>query len=768
MLSALRAARRPRDQDARDTTSDEPNGLMDLLQNQDFLPAELRADDAVRNESDDMYDDLPPLEDSGPSTSRTERPRSPVDAPVDSSDSEDDLPSLDPQSPSSSSSRLSTRDVGLPITGATPSDVRASSPSVREAVHEDAAASSSSPSGPPIASSPGSRTRSRRPRATSSPQAAALPADNEDGADSDSSMPTLQTVSDSSDDEEDSYVASDEDWDDTDDFYSSDQFDDDDEDDTNGPPFPSNHPSHTSREPNSRRPALFDLLPNFASNMTTNSDDLFQSFRDMLARASSVPASELRALDDADHTRADAILAGLEKVPTELVRRYEKLRAAEGQNADGCAICRDDLCAEENIVSLYAVLPFHPEACHPEASTVFAFPCAGKHLFHGDCLSPWLARKTTCPSCRFDIDPHSLTLKRNREGPNAGLDSQGGRTRVWQPPQVESMSDWLDAEERARAIGVPRQRPQPVIPRPGPAATGSHTFASGLVAALAGTDASGTLAQLLDSPRPDSPSTDWHYDPNTGTIDILAAFRSISEMRQAYLEADPVERQRLEGLIRGQDAALADAGAPPVQVPDRPPSAPPILLSEVTPGLLATPSPAAALPAGIATSPTRGRTLAEQLEHAIIGNAEPPSASVQIPPAIAEHFARERAEGRRVAIVMPPVEDSEPGLVELLMHLNTRLREAHLNGPPQTAPTSFEDVAGAPPAEPTGEVDAEAPDAADVPPPIQADPNQALHAEAPLELEEEYTHALLTSGLVGPQAGDGAPQDGNNWIEDLD
>lgn len=239
-------------------------------------------------------------------------------------------------------------------------------------------------------------------------------------------------------------------------------------------------------------------------------------------------------------------------------------------------------------------------------------------------------------------------------------------------------------------------------------------------------------------------------------------------MRQAYLEADPVERQRLEGIIRGQDAALADAGAPSVQVPDRPPSAPPILLSEVTPGLVATPSPPAALPTGVTPSPTRARTLADQLEHAIIGNAEPPSAGVQIPAAIAEHFARERAEGRRVTIVMPPAENSEPGLVELLMHLNTRLREAHLNGPPQTAPASFEDVAGAHPLEPAGEADAEAPDAADVPPPIQADPNQALHAVAPLELEEEYMHALLTSGLVGTEAGDAAPQDGNNWIEDLD
>ncbi|KAB5595949.1 Zf-rbx1 domain containing protein [Ceratobasidium theobromae] len=41
-------------------------------------------------------------------------------------------------------------------------------------------------------------------------------------------------------------------------------------------------------------------------------------------------------------------------------------------------------------------------------TAVLAFPCG--HVFHRTCLLPWLSRHTTCPTCRFDIDPKSDTL----------------------------------------------------------------------------------------------------------------------------------------------------------------------------------------------------------------------------------------------------------------------------------------------------------------------------------------------------------------------
>ena len=42
---------------------------------------------------------------------------------------------------------------------------------------------------------------------------------------------------------------------------------------------------------------------------------------------------------------------------------------------------------------------------------IVVLPCA--HAFHATCLLPWFSKpgRTTCPSCRFDIDPDSLTYK---------------------------------------------------------------------------------------------------------------------------------------------------------------------------------------------------------------------------------------------------------------------------------------------------------------------------------------------------------------------
>ncbi|TFY68726.1 hypothetical protein EVJ58_g842, partial [Rhodofomes roseus] len=52
--------------------------------------------------------------------------------------------------------------------------------------------------------------------------------------------------------------------------------------------------------------------------------------------------SPRRLAVDNDPQRAETLLAGLEAVSDELVRRYEKLRGGDGEAAEGCAICRDD------------------------------------------------------------------------------------------------------------------------------------------------------------------------------------------------------------------------------------------------------------------------------------------------------------------------------------------------------------------------------------------------------------------------------------------
>ena len=145
-----------------------------------------------------------------------------------------------------------------------------------------------------------------------------------------------------------------------------------------------------------------------------------------------------------DHLRAHAVMDGLEPVSKGLLSRYEAVRGEDYlEGRASCVVCYDPLdlnnlhCAEDHDPAepvrvenkeLSLALPYH--AAFPE---VVAFPCL--HLFHSDCLLPWLARKTTCPTCRFDVDPDSLTLK-------------GGSTqRPWVPPVGGVLETWVQAEE---------------------------------------------------------------------------------------------------------------------------------------------------------------------------------------------------------------------------------------------------------------------------------------------------------------------------------
>ena len=152
-----------------------------------------------------------------------------------------------------------------------------------------------------------------------------------------------------------------------------------------------------------------------------------------------------------DHLRAHAVIDGLEPVSKDLLSRYEVVRGEDHpQRRAPCAVCYEPLgpgspCRVEDQDSgervqtenekLSLALPYH--AAFPE---VVAFPCL--HLFHSECLLPWLARKTTCPTCRFDVDPDSLTLK------------GGGTQRPWVPPVDGALKAWVEAEEMKKPTRV--------------------------------------------------------------------------------------------------------------------------------------------------------------------------------------------------------------------------------------------------------------------------------------------------------------------------
>ena len=58
-----------------------------------------------------------------------------------------------------------------------------------------------------------------------------------------------------------------------------------------------------------------------------------------------------------------------------------------GKSSKSCAVC---------------LLPF---ACD---ELILRLPCS--HIFHRDCLQPWLAKQGRCPNCRLDLNSHFAAL----------------------------------------------------------------------------------------------------------------------------------------------------------------------------------------------------------------------------------------------------------------------------------------------------------------------------------------------------------------------
>jgi len=139
-----------------------------------------------------------------------------------------------------------------------------------------------------------------------------------------------------------------------------------------------------------------------------------------------------------DPERAEKLVQGLERVPVGLVKRMTRVDGVPGAHEDstgtdggevpGCAICWDSLLSEEppedaKPLSSSIALPTpeqstqspdsKPALSDPtsddDTTAIICLPCS--HVFHAPCLLPWFSKPkhTTCPTCRFDIDPRNLT-----------------------------------------------------------------------------------------------------------------------------------------------------------------------------------------------------------------------------------------------------------------------------------------------------------------------------------------------------------------------
>ncbi|GJJ15889.1 hypothetical protein Clacol_010167 [Clathrus columnatus] len=138
--------------------------------------------------------------------------------------------------------------------------------------------------------------------------------------------------------------------------------------------------------------------------------------------------NHLRKEREPDLERAKTLLRGMQIVPEGLVRRLERAggvpggQGTEDQSA-GCAVCWGplldgvepgewDTAAQKEEKGKRAAEVGGAEEKQDDEDDEFrgrivALPCA--HVYHAECLLPWFARNTTCPTCRFDIDPESLT-----------------------------------------------------------------------------------------------------------------------------------------------------------------------------------------------------------------------------------------------------------------------------------------------------------------------------------------------------------------------
>jgi collagen type II alpha/collagen type III alpha len=212
--------------------------------------------------------------------------------------------------------------------------------------------------------------------------------------------------------------------------------------------------------------------------------------------------------DTDDPERAKKLVGGLEDVPVGLIRRLERVGKASvadesenpiggGLGDGGCAICWERLLFEtdenedsgkekgegmadqpsnaedmdtSSVQTEFDSLSSSSQVDEPQSSTdtgrqyqrIVSLPCA--HVFHAQCLVPWFSKpkQTTCPICRFNIDPENLTYTSRAQRRNATRaqtrtqeqQREGDNGNATGPRQDAGEGDDVDADAGADGVGI--------------------------------------------------------------------------------------------------------------------------------------------------------------------------------------------------------------------------------------------------------------------------------------------------------------------------
>ena len=258
--------------------------------------------------------------------------------------------------------------------------------------------------------------------------------------------------------------------------------------------------------PNPNRPAFGPEEGMRGINVSINNFATLLGNMGVIGVQGTIPIGGIASLfageEKEDPERARKLVDGLEEVPVGLVRRMERVGGG-GDGVEGvgggdgmCAICWDRLLDEnvgadeikagkeeeietktEGPKSMKATVEDEVEDSDepPVASSlpaektltqqkIVSLPCA--HVFHAECLIPWFSRPkhTTCPTCRFNIDPENLTYVSAR-----------------QRAREEREATATIARENGDNVGVPGATEAPPPPA---AANGSRTLMEMLMSDL--------------------------------------------------------------------------------------------------------------------------------------------------------------------------------------------------------------------------------------------------------------------------------------------